>query len=393
MPRTGKPKRRRRTRGEGWIGEKTINGVHYWVAAVRGVIDGKSARKYFYGTTAAEARQKRDTYLREKQVPTPQQDEDPTTVADYIKRFLAHTKGRARGTTHRSYEQVMRLHISPYIGAIRIKELADSDIRSMYATLERSKVSRSMAARCHTVLRACLNLALEEKVIEKSPLSTIRRAAPRYKRAAVQPLTADQVRKLLATARGHRLEAMLHVALDAGLREGEIIALRWTDVDLTAREIFVRRSAQEIDGEITFQAPKTDSGRRRIAISKVTTEALKRRQRLAAKEPKSELVFPDQRGGPQRKSNFIRRVWSVIREGAGLPTSVTFHTLRHTSASLLLVAGINPKIVQERLGHSSVRLTLDTYSHLLPGIQATAANAFDDLMKSKVRRAKSEDRR
>lgn len=196
-------------------------------------------------------------------------------------------------------------------------------------------------------------------------------------------LTEKEVKRLLKVAKGNRLEALIVLALTTGMRQGELFALRWSDVDLQRKTLSVQRSAQEIDGDIRFVEPKTDLSRRRISLSKIAVNALKSRGAIAKREGHgSELVFPSPRGDVLRKSNFIRREWEPMRTAAGIPNA-RFHDLRHTAASLLLAEGVNPKVVQEMHGHASIRLTLDTYSHLIPTMQAGAADAFDRMLTTK----------
>ncbi len=399
MPRTSKTGPRRRTRGEGTVYEKTrtwktldgkTRSKKLWVAAVsEGFIteDGRSRRqrRYFYGKTAGEARAARDRYLAEAGKPAPKPELDPTTVAEFAQHFLEHARANTRAMTSRSYEQVLRLHVLPEIGAFPLRELSSDQVRAMYQRLK-PKVSASMRARIHIVLRAALNYAVETGGLAASPLASIRKDVPRYKRQPVEALTETQAKTLLRAASGDRLESLIVLALTSGLRQGELFALRWRDVDLARGSLFVARSAQEINGEVTFVEPKTDSSRRRIMLSKAAIAALKSRRSLAGTEGhKSELVFPSERGHALRKSNFIRRVWEPLRKKAKV--TATFHALRHTAASLLLTEGVHPKIVQEMLGHSSIRLTLDTYSHLIPTMQAGAAAAFDRVLGRSSRKA------
>jgi integrase len=386
------PTPRRRTRGEGTLYEKTrtwktsdgkTRSKKMWVAAIsEGHVTERGhtrrRRRFFYGKTAEEVRTARNRYLNESGKELPQEPHASTTVAQYASRFIHHSEAHTRATTARSYEQVLRLHIVPHIGQVAITQLSSDRVKTLYDSLK-TKVSSSMLARVHVVLRAMLNLAIEERIIAASPLASIRKAAPRHKRPRIESLSALQAKTLLRTAKGQRLEALFVLAITTGMRQGELFALRWSDIDLAKRTLSIARSAQEVDGEITFVEPKTDSSRRRVALSKVAIDALKNRRTIAAKEAhKSELAFPSERGYPLRKSNFIRRIWAPLKEAAQV--SVRFHDLRHTAASLLLIEGTNPKVVQEMLGHSSVRLTLDTYSHLIPTMQAGAADAFDRVL-------------
>jgi integrase len=401
MARTKTTRQRRRTRGEGTLYEKTrtwktadgkTRSKTYWVAMVsEGYVSENGRRQRqrptFYGETAAEARAMRDRYLAEVGKEAPQEQEDSTSLEQYALRFLDHSDAHTRATTSRSYEQVLRLHIVPYIGRCRLAELSPDRIKSMYEQLK-SKVSASMLARVHVVLRAMLNLAVEERVITSSPLVSIRKAAPRHKRPRVEALQNSQVKTLRKAAKGHRLESLINLAVATGLRQGELFALRWSDVDLRRRKLSVVRSAQEIDGEITYVDPKTDSSRRRVTLSKIAVAAIEKRAKIADREGhRSELIFPTERGYVLRKSNFLRRVWQPVCLTAGLP-HLKFHTLRHTWASLLLTENVHPKVVQEMGGWSSIRIVLDTYSHLIPTMQAQAANALDRALGYRTRARK-----
>jgi integrase len=397
VPRAKNPTPRRRTRGEGTLYEKirtwkTSDGKtrskKMWVAAISdpdraGEPRGRR-RRFFYGSTATAARAARDRYLSERGKPLPVEPTDSTTVSEYADRFVTHTKEHARAATAYSYDRTLRLHVLPHIGRVSLADLSPERIKALYDTL-RGKVSPSMLARVHIVLRAMLNLAVEERVIPSTPLASIRKTAPRHKRPKIEALTERQAKALLKAAKGDRLEALFVLALTTGMRQGELFALQWADVDLRRRTLYVQRSAQEVSGEITIVEPKTDSSRRRVALTTMAVEALKRRRAIGDKEGHgSELVFPSERGYVQRKSNFLRKDWEPIRTAAGL-SDTRFHDLRHTAASLLLIEGVHPKVVSEMLGHASIRLTLDTYSHLIPTLQATAVTAFDKVLGGKAK--------
>jgi integrase len=402
MPRAKQAGRRYRTRGEGSLYEKKrtwttrdgkIRSKLMWVAAISEGYASKEGRfrrrrKYFYASSAAGARMARDQYLAQagKAVPSEAEREE-VTIGEFIPAFIDHwkTHRKSNGDTRsaatlNSYEQTLRLHVEPYVGRLRVADLSPSDARRLYKTLE-AKVSPSMQARAHVSLRVLLNYAVAEGIIAASPLQSIRQAAPKHKRPQVEPLNERQVRAVLKAAKGHRIaDAMIALALDSGMRQGELFGLRWSEVDVPGRKIHVTRSAREVAGEITVDRPKSGSGRV-IAISASTAAALERRSLLARKEglQRCELVFPAERGGLLYKSNFLRNVWDPIRQAAELP-KVRFHDLRHTCATLLLRANIHPKVVQERLGHASIALTMDTYSGSIPSMQAGAAKAIGDLL-------------
>jgi integrase len=234
-----------------------------------------------------------------------------------------------------------------------------------------------------------LNYALECKVIKSSPLASIRQNAPRYKPIPVTPLDDDQVGNLLEASEGDRLAALFVLALDTGMRQGELFALRWADVDLSKGNLYVQRAASETADGITLDCCKTEKSRRKLEITKTAVEALRRRKAIAMRENLGdcELCFPSERGQVMRKSNFVRRVWEPIRNAAKLP-GLKFHNLRHTAAVLLLKADVHPKIVSDRLGHASVVITLDTYSAWIPSLQAKAAEAMTGVFGRLTRRKK-----
>ncbi|MGA2761404.1 MAG: site-specific integrase [Candidatus Cybelea sp.] len=357
-----------------------------WVAAIsEGYVadQGRSRRRrrFFYGGTAAETRAARDHYLRQEGKEAPKSDAASQTVADYIQRFYKHLDGRIdagelQPTTKEVYEQILRLYVVPELGEIALSELSSDRIKRLYETLK-SKVSPRRLSRVHVILRIMLNLAREDGDIKGSPLDSIRKTAPRHRQSRkIEALTERQAQRLLRVAKGHRLKGLLTLALTTGMRQGELFALRWSDVDMRRRTLYVQRSAQEIGGGVTFVEPKTPQGRRRITLSAVAVEGLKQRKAIAKRERAADLIFPDEHGQPLRKDPFSSKDWDPIREAAGLP-DLNFHRLRHTAASLLLIEGVHPKVVSEMLGHSSISLTLDTYSHLIPTMQAGAADAFD----------------
>lgn len=396
-PRKG----RRRGRGEGTVYPKsktwtTKSGVKHqktiWVAKSA---NGEVERT---GATAAEAREARDRYLREHGQPVPRnQRAAPMTVAQFAEVFLEHRKRKKRPATHRDYAVTITLHILPYIGDVKLTELTDERVKAFYEILE-AKVSASMRARVHRTLRAMLNYAMECKdaakrpILRSSPLATIKQNAPRYKPSPVRPLEEGEVGSVLESAEGHRLAAIFDTALDAGARQGELFALEWTDCDFNRRTIFIQHAASETNGVVTIGPCKTGKGRR-IDISPETVAALRQRQAIALKEGSGDcrLVFPSERGQVLRKSNFIRRVWEPIRKKAGIPNA-RFHDLRHTCAIMLLKENVHPKIVQERLGHASIKTTLDIYSAWIPTLQERAADAISHVFGRLRRKRKRANR-
>jgi integrase len=204
---------------------------------------------------------------------------------------------------------------------------------------------------------------------------------PRVPKSEITPLDQQQVGKLLAAAKDDRLEAVYVVAIGSGLRLGELFGLQWTNVDLKAGRIAVRHTLTEVGGKLSLTEPKTAKGRRLVTLPRTAVDALidHRKRMVAAGFAGVRFVFFNSAGGPLRRSHFHRNEFKPLLKRAELP-NIRFHDLRHTSATLLLAQGVHPKVVQERLGHAQISLTLDTYSHVLPSIEAEAASRLDSLL-------------
>ena len=206
---------------------------------------------------------------------------------------------------------------------------------------------------------------------------------PQVKREEIQPLNPDQTRALLKAAEGNRLEALYIVAVHTGMRPGEMLALKWDDVNLDSGILQVNRALT--GGE--FTAPKTARSRRWIKLTASGVKALRvhRKRQLEERMQRAgfwqdyNLVFPSSVGTPLSHRNVVRSFKAVLNR-AGLPKTVRLYDLRHTCATLLLSRNVHPKYVQELLGHASIALTLDTYSHVIPGMDSGTASAMEDAL-------------
>ena len=224
-------------------------------------------------------------------------------------------------------------------------------------------------------------------LIPRNPVASVK--SPRPRRSEIKPLDREQVRTLFEAASGHRLEALYTVAVTAGLREGELLALRWEDVDLeaTVPVLQVRRILSEARSGRIFEAPKSGKGRS-VRLTRKAAAALRAHRKRQLEERMARaglwqdqgLVFPSGVGTPLSARN-LQRHFKALLERAGLPKSTRFHDLlRHTCATLLLRQGVHAKYVQELLGHADIRLTLNVYSHVLPDMGDAAAGAMDDAL-------------
>jgi integrase len=201
----------------------------------------------------------------------------------------------------------------------------------------------------------------------------------------IQPLTPEQTKRLVEFVSEDRLAALYVLAVTAGLRQGELLGLKWEDVDLDHGILHVKRTIK--DGKPVYGTPKTAKGRRSVKLTAKAVEALEKHRERQIEERKQlvklrracDLVFPTRVGTPISRHNLVTRSFKPPLVRAGLP-DIRFHDLRHTCATLMLVVGTNPKVVQEMLGHANVSITLDTYSHLLPNMQGEAVGRLDNLL-------------
>ena len=212
---------------------------------------------------------------------------------------------------------------------------------------------------------------------------------PRNRRYEISPLSPEQARRLLEAVGGNRLEALYVLALTTGMREGELLGLRWRDVDLDRETLQVRGSLQRIGGSLVVTEPKTEHSKRQVALTPSAVAALRRhkatqaeeRLRLGAAWRGENLVFTNEIGRPIGAASLLRTSFHSLLRRADLPR-MRFHDLRHSAATLLLAQGTHPKIVAEMLGHSRIATTLDLYSHVTPTMQREAALAMEAILRT-----------
>jgi integrase len=303
------------------------------------------------------------------------------TIGDYLTRWLDDSvRGSVKPVTYQSYERLMRVHVKPTIGRVKLKSLTPPHVRRLY----REKLDAGLSARTvqyvHVILQRALKAAVNDGLIPRNPCGAV--DPPQVRRAEMKPLDRGQVRAFLKVARENRQEALYIVAVHCGLRQGELLGLKWADIDLEAGTLQVRRTLS--NGELT--APKTAKSRRSVNLTPTAVEALRRHSARQAKEmiradtlyQDQGLVFASLVGTPLSRHN-LTRSFKALLQRTGLPSSVRFHDLRHTCATLLLSKGFNGKFVQELLGHSTIAITLDTYSHVMPGMADHTAAMEDAL--------------
>src|SRR5712692_700649 len=311
------------------------------------------------------------------------------TVGAYLEIWLAHIKGRVRGTTYEAYESLVRLHALPSLGEIPLDHLHPLHVQRLYSALLQEVppsgrvISAKTVGNLHRVLRSALGQAIRWEMIGSNAAA----GADPPRARAPELCVVDQAiaASILQTATGTRFEAPVAIAISTGMRRGEILALRWSDLDDQLTVARVRRSLQVTRRGLSFEEPKTPRSRRAVALPLFLTPYLERRREAQRKgrehlgEAWSDLGLVVDRGdGTPWNPDTFSRAWPLFLRTRGLP-HVRFHDLRHAHATFMLMQGVHPKVVSERLGHSSVGITLDTYSHVLPSMQSEAARAFDEL--------------
>ena len=337
------------------------------------------------GRTRAEAVQKLDELRRAKERGVALAA-GPRTVGQWMGEWLGTVKVQdgTRPSTLARYGQVIRTHIVPGLGRVRIDRLTPAEVQSFINGLH-GRIAPATVVKVHGVLRAALSDAERLDLVSRNVAKSVR--PPRLGRVERRVLTTDQARQLLARAANHRHEAVVVIALSLGLRRGEILGLRWSDVNRAERTLWVRQALQRVDGELTMVAPKTHRSMRSLPLPATVLPALERlhaRQavdRLAAGPAWDDrgLLFTSGIGTPLDPRN-VHRWFCELRSSLGLEW-LRFHDLRHACATFLLSNGVDPRTVMEVLGHSTIRLTMDTYSHVLPERMHNAASVIDDVYR------------
>ena len=373
---------RRRGHSEGSIFQRK-DGL--WAALVDlGYSGGKRRRKALYGRTRRDVQQKLAATQRavEKGLPVPSERQ---TLGQFLARWLeAVARPGLRPTTFTRYRELLTLHVIPVLGGRSLGKVTPQDLQGLYSSLGEKLAPRTVG-HVHRVLHRALADALRWGLVGRNVCDTVK--PPKVQAAEMRALSPDQARQLLSAAKGDPLEALYVLAVTVGLRQGELLGLKWQDVDLDGGRLQVRRSIAWLTGRRAIeQEPKSAKSRRSVALTPLAVDSLRHhRQRqverrlVALAWEDKDLVFANEVGRPIEPGNLTRRSFQPLLERAGLPR-IRFHDLRHTAATLLLAEAVHPKVVQEMLGHASIALTLDVYSHVTPTLQAEAAEKMQALM-------------
>jgi integrase len=368
--------------GEGGITRHKKSGLYmarYTVQTPTGpkrkTIYGKTRREVDEKLTAAKADRDRGLTF----------DADSLTVGRYLERWLADSvRDTVKATTYETYEQLMRLHLVPTLGRVKLKNLTPAHVRGLYREKLDSGLSPTSVQRVHALLHKALKQAVHDGLVPRNVTEAVK--APRQSRKEIPALTREQARVFLTTAKGDRLEALYLLAIHTGLRQGELLGLKWSDIDLDREILQVRRILSAAKKGPTFTTPKNNKGRS-VRLTAQAVQALRdHRKRQIEERLKHDgfwqdhgLVFTTLVGTPLNRHNVFSRSFKPLLRRAGLP-DIPFHALRHSFATLMLAGGEHPKVVQEMMGHSGIRVTMDFYSHVLPDMQKGAVDRLGAML-------------
>jgi integrase len=346
-------------------------------------------RKAIYAKTRKEAANKLAKALADRASGIVVDDKN-LTVGAYLDRWLSDcVRGTVRESTFSRDKYLVTNHAKPTIGRLKLKNLNALHLQSLYRERMDFGLSGSTVQKLHHVLHKALVQAMKWDLIPRNPADLVKAPTPTPKQ--MRPLSTHEARRLLEAAGDakDRLEALYVLAIHTGMRCGELLGLKWEDVDLQGSELRVRRTLTRTDSgkRYALGEPKTKKSRRTVRLTPRAAEALRSHRARQAQEKlragilyqEHGLVFAGEGGGFINPSNLRQRSLAPLLKRAGLP-QITFHDLRHTCASLLFQRNVHPKFVQELLGHASVAITLDTYSHMLPGMGGEAADAIGEAL-------------
>lgn len=344
-------------------------------------------RRSVYAATRAEARSKAADVQRNAEMGLASLTKDQA-FATFLDHWLNDIAGPSlRPTTRESYEVTIRVRILPDLGSVKLSAITPQQLQALYKKLLDRGLAPATVVRTHAVLHGALKQAMRWNLIPRNPADAVR--PPAVPHAEMRALSAAQVQQLLASTADKTMSTLYALAATSGLRLGELLGLRWADLDFDRQQLTVIRTAHRIRGQgIVYGEPKTSAGRRTVRLGSMVV-AMLRQHRAAQLAHRlyagpawndNDLVFASGFGTPIEDSRISR---AFVRDlaAAGLPR-VRFHDLRHTAATLLLEQGVGIKTVQATLGHSTISTTMDIYAHVTPAMQDTVASAMDAIFAS-----------
>ncbi|WP_432982173.1 site-specific integrase [Dactylosporangium sp. CA-233914] len=403
--------RSRRANGQGSVYQQKDG---RWVGAAYVLqADGTFKRQRLYGKSEAEVNEKLVAIQARSHQGVPA-EATGWTVERFLSYWIEHVVTPSRKPkTAQGYEVVVRVHLIPALGKKRLNRLSAVDVRAFIKRFEngclcclhgtdtrrpegdrkccavgeccRSVPSARLVQQVHAVLRNALQAAVREELLQRNVAKLVQIAAPHYE--VNRGLTVEQGRMLLKAAHDDRLHALYVLALYLGLRRGELLGLQWSDVDLDAQAVTVRRTLQRVGGELRAVTPKTRTSRRTVPLIGLCVEAItahKERQKLEAENAGTDWtdtdhVFTTTAGTPIEPDN-LRRSWYPLRSAIGAE-GTRFHDLRHSCVTMLLDLGVPPHIVRDIVGHADIGVTMTIYAHASLDEKREALRKLDERLK------------
>ena len=381
---------KKRANGEGNIRKRSDGRWEGRYTAGHDPVTGKRITKNVLGKTQAEVREKlRRTIEETRGLDVARAGE--YTVGQWLEVwFNDYAMLKVRPSSHQTYRGYLNHHIKPYIGNIPLTKLSSLDLQRLYKKLlsdgrvdriESKKQPKGLSAKTvrniHQIISSALKLAVEQKLIACNPAEGC--ALPKVERKEMQTLPIEQLTSFLREAKDSGVFALYYIDLTTGLRRGELLGLKWADIDLEKGDLRVQRQIGRINGKIIEMPLKTKNAYRTLPLSADAIDVLKMQK---CKVGNSEWVFPSPSGGPMSPDSVLHMLHRVLKR-AGLP-KVRFHDLRHTFATLALQNGVDIKTVSGMLGHFSAGFTLDTYAHVTTSAKREAAKTMGNILSGAV---------
>ena len=338
--------------------------------------DGRRMRKWHSGFKTKKEAERAQVELLARLDQGAYVEPTKLTVAAFLRdHWLPGLRTQVRPGTWAEHHSKVEVHLAPAIGGMLLQRLAPGHLNAVYAGLLERGLSARTVLHVHATIRRALADATRWGMVPRNV--ALLASPPRPDRPDLQVWTAADLRSFLAHVEGERLYALWLLAASTGMRRGELLGVQWPDVDLGRARVAVRRSLVTVGHQVVVSEPKTAKGRRSVALDPATVAALKAwRKRQTAERLAwgpawidSGLVFTRE----------VTRAFTRHVLAAGVPI-IRLHDLRHTHATLALAAGVHPKVVQERLGHANIAITLDTYSHAVPALEEQAARTVAALV-------------
>ena len=381
---------KKRANGEGSIRKRKDGRWEGRYTAGRDSETGKPIYKNVLGRTQSEVKEKLKTAIKATQSPDFSKTGQYTLGQWMDVWYENYAKVKVRPSSHQTYKGYIENHIKPNIGDILLEKLTTLDLQRLYKTLlatgrvdrleskgQPKGLSPKTVRNIHQILSSALKLAQEQRIILTNPAEGC--ALPKVEHREMKTLPVEQLQSFLREAKDSGVFALYYLELATGLRRGELLGLKWEDIDLEHGDLRVRRQIARINGQVVEAPLKTKNAYRTLPLAEDTISILKEQKKRVGSSP---WVFPSATGGPISPDSVLHMLHRVLKR-AGLP-QVRFHDLRHTFATLALQNGVDIKTVSGMLGHFSAGFTLDTYAHVTTSAQKAAANTMGKLLSSSV---------